>query len=121
MEFNIGMDGDIVILGLTGDLVASSIEEFKLQVSKLTDKNFVNIMLDMSKVGFMDSSGLGSCIAVHKMLTGKDGMIVFAQPNDSVNKIFRITMADKKLNIALSKSEGIKKFHEKIISERRQK
>jgi len=121
MEFNIGMDGDIVIMGLTGDLVAGSIEEFKAQVSKLTDKNFVNILLELSKVGFMDSSGLGSCIAAHKLLKGKNGMIVFSQPNDSVGKVFRITRADQKLDIVTSKSDGIKKLQEKIIGERRQK
>jgi len=121
MEFNIGMDGDVVILGAAGDLVASTAEEFKSQISKLADKNFVNILLDMSNVNFMDSSGLGSCIAAHKLLDGKNGIIVFAQPNDSVSKIFRITRADQKLNIVSSKLEGIKRLHEKMIEKRRQR
>ena len=70
MEINIGMDGDVVTMGITGDLVASSAEEFKSQVAKLGDKNFHFILVEIV-VNFMGQPGLGACIAVHKMLSGK--------------------------------------------------
>jgi anti-sigma B factor antagonist len=121
MEINIGMDGDVVILDLTGDLVASTVEDFNTQTMKLIDKNFVYILLEISNVNFMDSSGLGACIALHKAVTEKNGMVVFAKPSDSVSKIFRITRADQRLNVRVSKTEGIQLLNEKIISNRRQK
>lgn len=121
MEINIGMDGDIVMLDLNGDLVASSAEELKLQVAKLSEKNFRYILLDMSKVGFMDSSGLGSCMAVHKTLNDKQGMLVCAQPSEAVAKIFRITRADQKIKVIPSRSDALKNIFERIVQDRKQK
>lgn len=121
MEINIGMDGDTVVLDLSGDLVASSAEELKAQVAKLIEKNFRYVMLDMGKVGFMDSSGLGACMAVHKTLAEKSGLVVCAQPSDAVSKIFRITRADKKIAVAASRSDGIKALHDRIMQDKRAK
>lgn len=121
MEINVGMDGDIVTLDLTGDLVASTAEELKSQVAKLTEKNFKYILVDMSKIGFMDSSGLGACMASHKMLVDKQGLLVCAQPSDAVSKIFRITRADKKINVADSKPVAVKTIHDRIIEDMKQK
>lgn len=120
MEINIGMDGDIVIVDITGDLVASTAEDFKGQILKLTEKNFNYILVDMSKINFMDSSGLGTCMAIHKLLNGKEGQLVCAKPNEAIAKVFRITRADQKLNIAATKNDGIKYLHTKLI-EKRQK
>jgi anti-anti-sigma factor len=118
MEINIGMDGDVVIMDITGDLVASTAEEFKAQVAKLNEKNFHFILLDMSKVNFMDSSGLGACMAVHKTLTEKKGMLALAKLSEAVGKVFRITRADQKLKVVPTKQEGVKALTDAIIAGR---
>ena len=121
MEINVGMDGDIVMLDLNGDLVASTAEDLKAQVSKLVEKKFRYIMLDMSKIGFMDSSGLGSCMAVHKALNEKEGMLVCAQPSEAVTKIFRITRADQKIKVIPSRSDALKIIFDRMVQDRKQK
>ncbi len=119
MEFNIGMDGDIVTVSINGDLVASSAEEFKSQMAKLCDKNFRFILLEISRVGFMDSSGLGACMAVHKMLSERNGMVVLAKLNETVGKVFRLTRADQKLKVAPTQQEGIKILHDALMAEKK--
>lgn len=121
MEINVGMDGDIVMLDLNGDLVASTAEDLKAQVAKLVEKNFRYIMLDLSKVGFMDSSGLGSCMAVHKTLNEKQGLLVCAQPSEAVAKIFRITRADQKIKVMPTRSDASKNIFDRIVQDRKQK
>ena len=118
MEFNIGMDGDVVIMEITGDLVASTADELKAEVSKLNQKNFQYILADISKVNFMDSSGLGACMAVHKSLTEKNGLLVLARPCEAVAKVFRITRADQKLKIVAARQDGVKSLHDAIIAGR---
>lgn len=119
MEFNIGMDGDVVTMSIAGDLVASSAEEFKSQVAKLCDKSFCFILVEISRVNFMDSSGLGSCMAAHKMVSGKNGMMVLAKPSEAVGKVLRLTHADKKLNIAPTPRDGITVLQNAIIDGRK--
>lgn len=120
MEISIGMDGDVVIMDLAGDLTASTAEEFKAQVSKVGEKKFHFILADISKVNFMDSSGLGACMAVHKALSEKNGLLVLARPVDAVAKVFRITRADQKLKVAPTKQDGIKTIHEAIVGGKKQ-
>lgn len=115
MEITVGMDEDVVILDLAGDLVANTAEKLKGEIARLSEKNFNFILINMSKVNFMDSSGLGACMAAHKAVAEKNGMIVFAQPRESVSKIFHITRADQKLAVAASRADGLRLIHEKRI------
>lgn len=118
MDINIGMDGDVVIVELNGDLVAGTADELKNQVAKLTEKNFNYLVLEMSRLTFMDSSGLGACVAVHKLLQERKGMLVCAKPSDPIAKVFRITRADQKLTMAASKDDGVRLLLRKIVEAR---
>ena len=117
MEFNISteMGGDIVVVDMVGSLSASNVAEFRSQVSRLIEKKYCHILLDMSNVDFMDSSGLGSCMATHKQLAENNGMVVFAKPGEQVKKIFRITKAEQKLIIVPTKNDGIKSLYDKMM------
>ena len=107
MEITLGsMDSDVVVVGLVGDLVAGTAEELKRQIEKLLQKNFNKILVELANVNFMDSSGLGACMALHKMVGEHKGRIAFVKPNDTVAKVFRITRADQKLALVKSKTEG---------------
>ncbi|TAN40374.1 MAG: anti-sigma factor antagonist [Nitrospirae bacterium] len=107
MEIKIGMDGDFVIAELSGDLVAGTAEQFKSQMTKLMEKNFLNVVLELSKVNFMDSSGLGACMAAHKAFAEKKGTLVCTKPSETVAKVFRVTRADQKLNMAGTRTEAV--------------
>ncbi|MDP2646419.1 MAG: STAS domain-containing protein [Desulfobacterales bacterium] len=117
MEFNISTElgGNVVVIDMVGSLVANNIAEFKSQVAKLVEKKYCHILLEMSNVDFMDSSGLGACMAVHKQLSEKNGMVVFAKPSEQVKKIFRITKADQRLNVVPTKNDGVKSLYEKLM------
>ena len=118
MKFNISteMGGDIVIIDMVGSLVASGVDEFRSQISRLVEKKYCYLLLEMSNVDFMDSSGLGACMATHKQLAEKNGMIIFAKPSEQVKKIFRITKAEQKLIIVPTKQDGVKSLNEKIVT-----
>jgi anti-sigma B factor antagonist len=107
MEISIGVEGDVVVVDLTGDFVASTAEQFKAQMAKLAEKNFLFVVLNLDKVNFMDSSGLGACMAAHKAFQEKKGALVCAKPSEAVAKIFRVTRADQKLKVAPSRLEAV--------------
>lgn len=51
------------------------------------------VMLDLTQVGFIDSSGLGAVVAVRKML-GPDRVLELAGLTPAVEKVFRLTRMD---------------------------
>lgn len=107
MDFKIEMANDVVLLVPSGNLVASETESLKSQVEKLIEKKFRLILLDMSRIDFMDSSGLGSVIAVNKLVTGAGGVFVCAALQEGVQKVFRVTRADQKIAVAATQSDGL--------------
>jgi len=118
MQINIGLDGEIVFINLAGNLVASTAENLRKQVETLLGKNFCHIMVELSNISFMDSSGLGACMAIHKVINEKNGMLVYVEPRENISKIFRITGAYDKLHFVPNKKEALKTLNEKISAAR---
>ena len=115
MEFKIEMANDVVVLVPTGNLVASETESLKSQVEKLLEKKFRFILLDMSRIDFMDSSGLGSIIAVNKTVTAAGGVFACAALQEGIQKVFRVTRADQKIAVSATQSDGLLLIQERIL------
>lgn len=99
MEIKLEIDNGVVILKPVGNLVASTAEELKDQVTRLIEKKYLSVMLDLGKVVFIDSTGLGACIAIMKNLAANNGLLVCTGLNENVRKLFQITRTDQKIRI----------------------
>lgn len=100
-------DGDIAMLVLSGNLVASSAGELTGHVSVLVESGFIRILLDMGNVKFMDSMGLQTCIAMNNLVLKNKGALVYARPSKAVTRVLDITKAQKKLTIVPDRKAGI--------------
>lgn len=115
MDFKIEMANNVVVLLPVGNFVASETEAFKSQMEKLLEKKFLFILLDMSRIDFMDSSGLGSVIAVNRIVAASGGVLVCVALQEGVRKVFRITRADQKIAVAETQTEGLLLIQERSI------
>ncbi|SEQ70491.1 anti-sigma B factor antagonist [Thalassovita taeanensis] len=66
---------------------------FKDQMRQLTDGGAPDVVLDLTDVSFIDSSGLGAIVAAMKQL-GKDRRLHLAALMPNVDKVFRLTRMD---------------------------
>ena len=66
---------------------------FKDQIRKMTDGGAPDVVLDLTDVSFIDSSGLGAIVAAMKQL-GKDRRLHLAALMPNVDKVFRLTRMD---------------------------
>lgn len=115
MEIKLEMDNEVIILKLTGSLVASSAEGLKEQGTKLIEKKYRFILLDFGKVDFIDSSGLGACIAINRALIASNGILACAALNENVRKVFRMTRADQKFLVFETRHEAVNALLERIV------
>lgn len=67
--------------------------QFKDKVRELADQNQNRIVLDLSEVEFLDSSGLGAVVSAMKLLQG-DRRMDLAGLTPPVDKVFRMTRMD---------------------------
>ncbi len=100
--------GDILLITVMDDRIdAASAIQFKEQMRDITSAPSARVVLDMSNVGFLDSSGLGAVVAVMKAL-GPVRRLELSGLTTTVEKVFRLTRMDTVFVIHKSLPEGLK-------------
>ena len=83
--------------------------DFKTKVIDLVNQNRESVILNLSKVDFIDSNGLGSLIALVKLLASYKSKMVICEAKDPVKRIFNLTRLDQVLPLFVNEEEA-KKF-----------
>lgn len=107
MEIKIEMDQEIIIIKLSGELVASSVEMLKGQAAKLIEKKYTYLLLDLGRVEFVDSTGLGTCISLSRSLTMEQGALACTGLRDAVLHLFHMTRADQKIPVYANRTDAV--------------
>ena len=95
MELTSREDGDITILTVTGDLVIGEPETtFKKTVTQLLEEGRVNLLVDLSSVGFLDSSGLGALVRALTQSQKEGGQTKLLNAGPQVRKLLQMTKLD---------------------------
>jgi anti-anti-sigma factor len=71
-----------------------------------------NIVLDLSKCRYCDSSGLSAILVANRLCKNANGTFVLTGLNDAVERLITISQLDTVLNIAVSVDEATKLFNE---------
>jgi len=71
-----------------------------------------NIVLDLSKCRYCDSSGLSAILVANRLCKNASGTFVLTGLNDAVERLITISQLDTVLNIAGSVEEAVKLFAE---------
>lgn len=90
-------------------LDASIAPEFKHQMEELINDGNDQIILDMSNLGFMDSSSLGATVAVLKSM-GNHGKLVISGANGVVLDLFKLTRMDRVFTLAETLEDAQEEF-----------
>lgn len=94
MKFEI-LDNDICVLIPTPDrLTAVNGTAFKDQAVKLIEEGHARLIVDMTAITFIDSSGLGALVSVLKRV-GNRGEIVVCGLSSGLKQMFSITRMDR--------------------------
>ena len=83
--------GDRATARLSGDLDIVTSEEVKRDLAQLIDDGHSVLALDLSGVGFVDSSGLGVLVALHRHAEATGGRFVVRSVPPAVQRLFEIT------------------------------
>ena len=75
-------------------LDASQVAAFREYMTQTIAGGGRELLLDLSQVNFMDSSGLGAIVGVYKEISGS-GSLQLAAPQPSVNDLLNLTCMDK--------------------------
>ena len=83
--------------------------------SLLLDENICNIMVDLSQVAYIDSSGLWALFEGHKKASQKNGKLVLLAPNSDVRRVLDITKMSKKIEIYDDEAKALVSFGKRKV------
>lgn len=87
-------EGSVLVVKVNGDRIdASAAIGFKEAVRTASADGDGAVLLDLTDVQFIDSSGLGAIVASMKAL-GKERTMVLAGLTENVAKVFKLTRMD---------------------------
>ena len=92
------VDGETVLHLKGNKLDSAVVVQFKDRFREVADEGAPRLILDMSQVDFMDSSGLGAVVAAMKHL-GPGRKLVIASLSNTVAKVFKLTRMDSVFSI----------------------
>jgi anti-sigma B factor antagonist len=95
MEFQDSSIGGVRVVKVLAERVTADVAaRFKQGLVKYVEQGDRVIVLDLSEVAFIDSSGLGALIGSLKAM-GSDGEMVLCGAQDTVMNMFKLTRMNK--------------------------
>jgi anti-sigma B factor antagonist len=91
-------DGILVVVPLEKRLDAHVAPAFRAQLLERIDEGARHLVIDLAKVEFMDSSGLGALVSALKRL-GRDGDLRVSSLTPAVRSMFELTRLNRVIKI----------------------
>jgi anti-sigma B factor antagonist len=103
-------DNDVLAIALHEDnLDASNVKEFKDAVQAMMHER-TKVVLDMSEVKFVDSSGLGALISCLRLLNGRRGDFKLCAMSKTVRALFELMRMHRVFNIYDTREDAVRSF-----------
>ena len=110
MEIAVEKAGDVAVVEIpVEELDASNAAELKRDIGPVLDAN-KKVVLDLSRLRFVDSSGLGAMLSCLRQLTGRGGDLRLAGMSKPVRALFELVRMHRIFDIYGTKEEAIRAF-----------
>jgi anti-sigma B factor antagonist len=111
MAFNASRHpGGVVVIEVDGQLIVGNRQDLKQQVLDALAAGDRKFLIDFTKTGYIDSSGLGVLVSLSKKIRDEGGDLRLAGLNEDLRTLFELTKLDTLFAIADSASEAIAAF-----------
>jgi len=96
---------------VNGDLVIGEPETtFKKTITRLLEEGRVNLLVDLSNVGFLDSSGLGALVRALTQSQKEGGQTKLLNAGPQVRKLLQMTKLDSVFEIHSDLEAAVSSF-----------
>jgi anti-anti-sigma factor len=108
MKYSVDKQDKYLLIQLNETKVDSTVSpQLKSDFVTLNAEGNKNIILDMSQVKYIDSSGLSAILVGNRMANDSDGIFILAGITDHVMKLIKISQLDSVLDIMPTVQEAV--------------
>jgi anti-sigma B factor antagonist len=98
---------DAYVISLAGEVDLYTAPEFKQQLLEVIGEGATDVVVDLSKTTFIDSTTLGVLVGGVKRLRPAGGQLSLVCSDRNITKIFEITGLDKVFPIHETRTEAV--------------
>lgn len=103
------LDGRAVIQA-RGEIDLYTVPRFKEVIRAALDQGHSTLLIDLSEVAYMDSSGFGALVGATKRLQPASGVIALIGCNDIISRMLRITRLNTVFHVFETKGQALQEF-----------
>jgi anti-anti-sigma factor len=108
MKFTLDRKENYNLIKLAVDKLDTTIApELKSEFLSIQGQGINNLILDLSEVSYVDSSGLSSILVGNRVFTENGGLFILCGVSDHAMKLIKISQLDKVLNILPTAEEAV--------------
>ncbi|MBT8338264.1 MAG: STAS domain-containing protein, partial [Gemmatimonadetes bacterium] len=93
-----------------GQLIVGNRQELKAKVLEELDGGERKFVIDFSRTGYIDSSGLGVLVSLSKKIREQGGELRLSSLNEDLRTLFELTKLDTLFRIADSREDALEGF-----------
>ena len=108
MTFSLTKDKrGVVVVGVDGQLIVGNRQDMKQKVLDALDTGARKFVIDFTRTGYIDSSGLGVLVSLSKKIREQGGDLRLAGLNEDLQTLFELTKLDTLFAIAKTPAEAL--------------
>jgi anti-sigma B factor antagonist len=102
--------GDVTVVQVDGQLIVGNRHELKELVQAALDRGERRLLIDFSRTGYIDSSGLGALVSISKKVRENGGDLRLAGLNEDLRSLFELTKLDTLFTITDTPEQALTSF-----------
>lgn len=97
-------DGDVALIELSGEFDLAGVQKFEAELTKLEAGSPGVVVVDLTGLDFMDSSGLRALVLADQRAQKAGRRLAIVPGPPGVKRVFEITQLDERLDLVESPS-----------------
>jgi len=102
--------GDVYLVRVEGQLIVGNRQELKSAVQEALDNGERKFLIDFTRTGYIDSSGLGALVSISKKVREQGGELRLCGLNEDLRSLFELTKLDTLFTITDSAEQALAGF-----------
>jgi anti-sigma B factor antagonist len=98
------------VVQVEGQLVVGNRQELKDLMQAALDRGDRRLLIDFSRTGYIDSSGLGALVSISKKIREAGGELRLSGLNEDLRSLFELTKLDTLFAIAETPKQALASF-----------
>lgn len=96
MKLSVRKEGSSVHIAVSGHMYVEDASQLREKALESLGNDGRNVVVDMSGLEYIDSSGMGVLISIHKRCVQRGGSVTIRGLHGTVQELFELTRQDRK-------------------------